>query len=51
MLALLQGEFLKSAQRIVTHKLALSDYEKGFQAKLAGQGLKVVLYPEGNGKA
>ncbi|MCC6476433.1 alcohol dehydrogenase catalytic domain-containing protein [bacterium] len=50
MLALLQGEFLKSAQRIVTHKFSLGDYDKGFEVKLAGQGLKVVLYPEGNGK-
>lgn len=51
MLALLQGEFLKTAKRLVTHKLALSDCEKGFQTKLAGEGLKVVFYPEGEPKA
>jgi threonine 3-dehydrogenase len=51
MLALLQGEFLTSAKRIVTHHFALSDFEKGFQTKLAGEGLKVVLYPSGLPKA
>lgn len=47
MLALLQGPFLKTAQRIVTHKFALADYEKGYTTKLHGEGLKVVLYPSG----
>jgi threonine 3-dehydrogenase len=47
MLALLQGPFLQTAKRVVTHKFALKDFEKGFQVKLAGQGLKVVLYPAG----
>lgn len=47
MLALLQGEFLKTAKRIVTHHHALADFERGFQTKLAGEGLKVVLYPGG----
>jgi threonine 3-dehydrogenase len=47
MLALLQGPFLKTAQRIVTHKLPLSQYEDGFTTKLHGEGLKIVLYPDG----
>ncbi len=47
MLALLQGEFLNTAKRIVTNHFALSDFERGFQTKLAGEGLKVVLYPDG----
>ncbi|MCB9357972.1 MAG: alcohol dehydrogenase catalytic domain-containing protein [Calditrichaeota bacterium] len=51
MLALLQGEFLKSAKRIVTHHFALADFDRGFQTKLAGEGLKVVLYPGGLPKA
>lgn len=51
MLALLQGEFLNTAKRIVTHHMALSDFERGFQTKLAGEGLKVVLYPGGLPKA
>jgi threonine 3-dehydrogenase len=48
MLALLQGPFLQTARRVVTHKFALKDFEKGFAVKLKGQGLKVVLYPQGN---
>ena len=51
MLALLQGEFLGTAKRLVTHQFALADFEKGFQTKLAGEGLKVVLYPGGLPKA
>ncbi|MCL4306567.1 alcohol dehydrogenase catalytic domain-containing protein [bacterium] len=51
MLALLQGEFLKTAKRVVTHHFALADFERGFQTKLAGEGLKVVLYPGGLPKA
>ncbi|MBK6910644.1 MAG: alcohol dehydrogenase catalytic domain-containing protein [bacterium] len=47
MLALLQGEFGDTARRIVTHHFALKDFERGFQTKLAGEGLKVVLYPGG----
>jgi threonine 3-dehydrogenase len=47
MLALLQGPFLQTARRVVTHKFALKDFEKGFAVKLAGRGLKVVLYPQG----
>lgn len=47
MLALLQGPFLETAKRVVTHKFALKDYEEGFKVKLAGEGLKVVLYPDG----
>jgi threonine 3-dehydrogenase len=47
MLALLQGAFLQTARRVVTHKFALKDFEKGFAVKLGGQGLKVVLYPAG----
>jgi threonine 3-dehydrogenase len=47
MLALLQGPFLQTAKRVVTHKFALKDFEKGFAVKLSGQGLKVVLYPSG----
>lgn len=46
MLALLQGEFRKTAQRIVTHKFPLADFEQGFKTKLAGEGLKVVLLPD-----
>jgi threonine 3-dehydrogenase len=48
MLALLQGEFLKTAKRIVTHQFPLADFEKGFATKLAGEGLKIVLHPNGN---
>ncbi|RPH95420.1 L-threonine 3-dehydrogenase [candidate division KSB1 bacterium] len=47
MLALLQGPFLETAKRVVTHKFALKDFEQGFKVKLAGQGLKIVLYPNG----
>jgi len=47
MLALLQGPFLRTARRVVTHKFALKDFEKGFAVKLGGQGLKIVLYPAG----
>jgi len=45
MLALLQGPFLKTAERIVTHKFPLADFEEGFQIKLRGEGLKVVFFP------
>jgi threonine 3-dehydrogenase len=48
MLALLQGEFIKTAKRIVTHQFPLADFEKGFATKLAGEGLKIVLHPNGN---
>jgi threonine 3-dehydrogenase len=47
MLALLQGELLKTAKRIVTHQFPLADFEKGFATKLAGEGLKIVLHPNG----
>jgi threonine 3-dehydrogenase len=47
MLALLQGPFLNTAKRIVTHKLPLAKYEEGFRTKLDGKGLKVVLFPAG----
>jgi threonine 3-dehydrogenase len=47
MLALLQGPFAKTAQRIVTHKFPLKKFEDGFNTKLHGEGLKVVLYPDG----
>ncbi len=47
MLALLQGPFLKTAQRIVTHRFPLAEYELGFAAKLHGDGLKVILFPNG----
>ncbi len=45
MLALLQGPFQKTAQRIVTHKFPLKDFQKGFETKLKGEGLKVILFP------
>jgi threonine 3-dehydrogenase len=48
MLALLQGPFLQTARRIVTHKFPLAEYEKGFAVKLGGQGLKVILIPGAN---
>ncbi len=47
MLALLQGPFLQTARRIVTHKFPLSRYEEGFAIKLRGEGLKVILFPNG----
>ena len=47
MLALLEGPFLKTAQRIVTHKFPLAEYEQGFTTKLHGEGLKVILFPNG----
>jgi threonine 3-dehydrogenase len=47
MLALLQGPFLKTAKRIVTHKFPLARYEEGFAIKLRGEGLKVILFPNG----
>jgi threonine 3-dehydrogenase len=47
MLALLQGEFLKTAKRVVTHKLPLAKYDEGFKTKLDGKGLKVILFPAG----
>lgn len=47
MLALLEGPFLKTALRVVTHKLPLQDFQSGFDAKLRGEGLKVVLFPNG----
>lgn len=47
MLALLEGPFLKTAQRIVTHKFPLAEYERGFATKLHGEGLKVILFPNG----
>lgn len=47
MLSLLQGPFLKTAQRVVTHRLPLKAFQSGFDTKLQGEGLKVVLFPEG----
>ncbi len=47
MLALLQGPFLNTARKIVTHKFPLAKYEEGFKTKLDGKGLKVVLFPDG----
>ena len=46
MLALLQGPFLKTAKKVVTHTFALKDFQKGFDVKLKGEGLKVVLFPQ-----
>ncbi len=46
MLALLQGEFRKTCQKIVTHRVTLAEYEKGFSTKLHGEGLKVILTPD-----
>ncbi|MBU0509673.1 alcohol dehydrogenase catalytic domain-containing protein [bacterium] len=45
-LALLQGPFLNTARKVVTHTFALKDFQKGFDVKLRGEGLKVVLYPQ-----
>jgi threonine 3-dehydrogenase len=47
MLALLQGPFLNTAKRIVTHKFPLAKFDEGFQIKLRGEGLKVILFPDG----
>jgi len=47
MLSLLQGPFLKTARHIVTHKFPLARYEEGFAIKLRGEGLKVILFPDG----
>jgi threonine 3-dehydrogenase len=47
MLALLQGSFLDTARRIATHKFPLAKYDEGFSIKLRGEGLKVILYPNG----
>jgi len=47
MLALLEGPFLKTAQRIVTHRFPLAEFEQGFTTKLHGEGLKVILFPNG----
>jgi threonine 3-dehydrogenase len=38
MLAMLQGPFLKTARRVVTHKLPLNKFEDGFAIKLRGEG-------------
>jgi threonine 3-dehydrogenase len=46
MLALLQGPFLNTTKRIVTHKFPLAKFDDGFQIKLRGEGLKVILFPE-----
>jgi threonine 3-dehydrogenase len=47
MLALLQGPFLETAKRIVTHRFPLARFDEGFQIKLRGEGLKVILFPDG----
>jgi threonine 3-dehydrogenase len=47
MLALLQGPFLTTAKHIVTHKFPMAQFEEGFAVKLRGEGLKVILYPNG----
>lgn len=47
MLALLEGPFLNTAKRIVTHRFPMTEYETGFTTKLHGEGLKVILFPNG----
>lgn len=45
MLGLIQAGLLDTLKRIVTHSFALKDFQKGFDVKLKGNGLKVILRP------
>ena len=45
MLALLEGKFRDTCRHIITHRFALAEFEKGFNTKLHGEGLKVILTP------
>ncbi|MBI5059438.1 alcohol dehydrogenase catalytic domain-containing protein [candidate division KSB1 bacterium] len=45
MLALLEGKFRDTCHRIVTHRFPMAEFEKGFNTKLHGEGLKVILLP------
>lgn len=45
MLGLIEAGLLPTLQRIVTHEFSLDDFQKGFDAKLKGEGLKVIFRP------
>jgi threonine 3-dehydrogenase len=45
MLGLMQAGLLPTLKEIVTHHLPLEDFQKGFDIKLKGDGLKVVFKP------
>ena len=45
MLGLIEAGLLPTLQSIVTHQIRLEDFQKGFDLKLKGEGLKVVMRP------
>ena len=45
MLGLIQSGLLDTLKKIVTHQFPLEDFQKGFDVKLKGEGLKVVFKP------
>lgn len=45
MLGLIQAGLLPTLKQIVTHRLPLEEFQKGFDVKLKGDGLKVVFKP------
>jgi threonine 3-dehydrogenase len=45
MLGLIEAGLLPTLQSIVTHQIRLEDFQQGFDLKLKGEGLKVVMRP------
>ncbi len=45
MLGLIEAGLLPTLKQIVTHQMKLEDFQKGFDVKLKGEGLKVVFRP------
>lgn len=45
MLRLIDAGLLKTLKKLVTHQFPLEDFQKGFDVKLKGEGLKVVFKP------
>jgi threonine 3-dehydrogenase len=45
MLGLIEAGLLPTLKQIVTHHMPLQDFQKGFDIKLKGEGLKVVFKP------
>ncbi|MCX6641673.1 MAG: L-threonine 3-dehydrogenase [bacterium] len=46
MIGLMQAGLLPTLKRIVTHRIPLAEFQKGFDVKLKGEGLKVVMDPQ-----
>jgi threonine 3-dehydrogenase len=45
MIGLMQAGLLPTLKRVVTHRIPLKDFQKGFDVKLKGEGLKIVMNP------